>query len=95
MAGIPVKGSATDAFRAMCVERYMKQNLKSVSIKIGVAYTTLERWLYQVAPKRLPEAANCEAPKVVNLDEFAVQRATNTTLISWMNGSGLGMGQGH
>jgi transposase len=71
---IPVKGTATHAFRAMCVERCLKRDLKSVSDEIGVAYTTLERWFYEDAPKQLPNAANCEAPKVVCLDEFAVQK---------------------
>jgi hypothetical protein len=46
--------------------------LLSVAKPLSVVYSPLERWYYQLAPQRLAEPNEHEAPEVVCLDEFAL-----------------------
>ncbi|MBG9568057.1 transposase, partial [Brevibacillus agri] len=46
----------------------------SVAKQLSAAYSTLERWYYQLAPQRLAQPKEHEAPEVVCLDEFALQK---------------------
>lgn len=72
--GIPCRGTATFAFRQMAVDMCQKRDLLSVSKQLGISYTTLERWYYQLAPQLLAQPQECLAPTMVCLDEFALQK---------------------
>ncbi|WP_432774250.1 ISL3 family transposase [Brevibacillus gelatini] len=72
--GIPPRGSVTSAFQEMAVDMCRSRDLLSVAKQLSVAYSTLERWYYQLAPQRLAQPKEHEAPEVVCLDEFALQK---------------------
>ncbi|MGG1254339.1 transposase family protein, partial [Brevibacillus agri] len=60
----------TSAFQEMAVDMCRSRDLLSVAKQLSVAYSTLERWYYQLAPQRLAQPKEHEAPEGVCLDEF-------------------------
>lgn len=48
--GIPPRGLVTSAFQEMAVDMCRGRDLLSVAKQLSVAYSTLERWYYQLAP---------------------------------------------
>lgn len=73
-SGIPFRGTSTFAFQQMAVDLCQKRDLLSVAQQLGIGYTTLERWYYQLAPQRLAQPQDHRAPDMVCLDEFALQK---------------------
>lgn len=70
--GIPPRSIATASYKQMCVQHCFQRDIKSTAKELGLPYTTLERWYYEIAPAVLPDPETNEAPKVVCLDEFAI-----------------------
>jgi transposase len=68
--GLEASRIATKAYQMRIVEACHGRTISEVAREYQLAYTTVERWFYELAPTQLVE----ESPTRICVDEFAIRK---------------------